>query len=95
MRNGKWVAVRDGKQGKPYDEVLLGRTPFSEDGRHLAYAARSGGKWRLVMDNRESEEYIGAIPPSFSSAKSACCIATRLNASYDAEAVRVEMEAEE
>jgi hypothetical protein len=66
------VAVIAGREGPAYDEVgsLLRRpdrrpTPdnpqdyisFSDDGSHVAYKARKGDKWLVVVDGEEGPEY--------------------------------------
>ena len=41
---------------------------FSPDGKHLAYAARSNWKWRLVLDGKDGPEHEGIdSAPIFSS----------------------------
>lgn len=68
VENGeKKRVVVDGVAGKEYDEVLPGRsaigaeeqgdgskTFFSPDGERVGYMARSGEKWRVVIDGAES-----------------------------------------
>jgi hypothetical protein len=63
-RGQQWVVMLNGQPaGAAYLEVhsLL----FSPDGRHLAYAARSGGDrpraWRLVLDGKEQKEAFGGL----------------------------------
>jgi len=44
------------------------RLVFSSDSKHLAYAAKRGGKWVVVLDGQEGAEYhdIGVGSPAFS-----------------------------
>ncbi len=44
-KNGKWMVVVNGNEGKLYDEVMLfpWLNPFSPDGKKLAYIAENGG----------------------------------------------------
>ncbi len=51
----KWLIVADDREGPPYDEV--GPVAHGPDGRHLAYAARSGSRWVLVVDGMEHGEF--------------------------------------
>src|SRR5882724_679158 len=55
LRTGKWVAVIDGVQAKPYDRIVGLR--FSPDSKHTAYAARRGDNFLPVLDGREGKEY--------------------------------------
>jgi len=57
-----FVAVLDGKEGKPYE--LIGRLVFSPDGKRLAYSARissSPPKSCLVVDGRECPPFCSQI----------------------------------
>jgi roadblock/LC7 domain-containing protein len=67
QKQGKWCAVIDGSEAKSYDQVGDARAAmgshgvrgdgrlvrFSPDGKHAAYAARTGDKWCIVVDGRE------------------------------------------
>lgn len=52
----KWVAVVvDGVAGTVWDEVGIQR--FTEDSKHVAYWAKKGAKWHVVMDGKISEGF--------------------------------------
>ena len=51
----KMFAVIDGAKGPDY--VYAAWPYFSPDGKHVAYAARKGEKWRVVRDGVEGREY--------------------------------------
>lgn len=55
----KRFLVVDGKRGADYDG--LGYFGFSQDGKHIAYAAKKGAKCVIVVDGVEHGEY-GAVP---------------------------------
>ena len=61
-RHGQYI-VLDGKRGRTYDGISIGALAFSADSRHLAYAARRGDHWRIVVDGREQQPFdgIGAL----------------------------------
>lgn len=52
--NGSRVVVVNSKLGAPCDEVFDGRVFFSQEGDHVAYGARKGQKWHVVLDGQES-----------------------------------------
>ena len=59
----KWRVVTDGQPGAAYDQV--DNIVFSKDGRHIAYKAKTGERWRLVIDGNpqpESEELAAGFP---------------------------------
>jgi len=56
-RDGKWLEVADGVEGKAYDEIEPYGPMFSKDGLHVAYSARRGQKWIPVIDGAEGPEY--------------------------------------
>ena len=56
--DGQYVVI-DRVRGPTYDAIGLGALAFSADSRHLAYAARRGGQWRVVVDGREGAAYAG------------------------------------
>jgi len=56
--DGQYV-VLDRVRGPTYDAIGLGALAFSADGKRLAYAARRGGQWRVVVDGREGAAYAG------------------------------------
>jgi hypothetical protein len=49
-----WLVVVDQRPGPEYDQV--DHLVFSPHGRHFAYKARQGGRWRLVVDGRPGPE---------------------------------------
>ncbi|MBI4709543.1 MAG: hypothetical protein HY759_00255 [Nitrospirae bacterium] len=56
MRSGdKEFAVINGKKVKQYNAV--GSLVFSPDSKRTAYAAKSEGKWFVVIDGKESSRY--------------------------------------
>ena len=57
MRDNKWRAVIDGKQGEAYDELLY--ITFSPDGKRVGFAARRGKIWQVVIDGVEGEAFDG------------------------------------
>ncbi|HEU5321941.1 MAG TPA: hypothetical protein VFX28_14135, partial [Methylomirabilota bacterium] len=52
--------VVDGKELGPHDG--LGTMSFSPDGTHLAYAARRGNRWSVVLDGRDGTPHLGLVP---------------------------------
>jgi WD40 repeat protein len=54
-RNGKWMAVIDGAEGKSYVSAMS--LAFSPDSRHVAFAAALNNKWLLVVDGVEGKPY--------------------------------------
>ncbi len=74
----KMSVVVDGKNGPEFDEVglgkfgaLLGKNPktppvFSSNGMRIAYLARKGAKWSVIVDGKQGPEYDGADYVSFS-----------------------------
>ena len=51
---GRYV-VLDGKLSPEYDAI--GQVHFSPDGKHLVYAARLGGWWKVFWDGQEIGQY--------------------------------------
>ena len=52
----KYALVVDGKNHSPYDGI--GSVRFSDDGKRVAYAARRGEKWLVVVDQgAEGKQY--------------------------------------
>jgi len=76
----KQFVVVDGKEGKHYDGIgkgiltqgqqaaYFGAPIFSPDSSRVAYAAREGGKWFVVVDGKEEKSYddINALTLIFS-----------------------------
>ena len=56
-RGTKAFVVRDGKEGKPYEEVLDDTLVFSPDSQQLVYCGRRAGKDYLVVDGVEVREH--------------------------------------
>jgi hypothetical protein len=54
--------VVDGKEGKELEGLQQPTSLFSPDSRRLAYLARRGNQWRIVVDEAESEAYDAFIP---------------------------------
>jgi WD40 repeat protein len=58
--------VLDGKAGRRYDEI--GRPVFSPDGRRIAYPAKKGQAWLMVVGQKEgTAAYDMIVTPQFSS----------------------------
>jgi len=75
----KWFVVVNGKAGPEYEgmvengaglaklaDIRYGALAFSPDSKHLAYAAKRGGKWVMVVDGQEGEGYNQVASPVFS-----------------------------
>jgi Tol biopolymer transport system component len=56
LRQGKWLVVVDGVEGRAYEVVFDGPV-FSPDSKHVAFTAERGGKQLLVADGAEGNEY--------------------------------------
>ncbi len=63
--HGQYI-VLDGKRGRTYDGIAIGALAFSADSRHLAYAARRGKHWRVIVDGREGPPFDGIASLSYS-----------------------------
>jgi WD40 repeat protein len=57
QRAGKAHLVYNGKAGKPYDEIDPLTVLLSDDGQRIAYGARSGTKWMMVIAGTEEGPY--------------------------------------
>jgi hypothetical protein len=57
QRDGKVRVVYNGNPGKPYDEIDTLTVLLSEDGQRIAYGARSGAQWMMVIDGEEEGPY--------------------------------------
>ena len=86
--NNKCCVWMDGKESPIYDQVRgLVRGAyrdqeciFSPDGNRLAYTARKGNKWVMVVDGEESAEFDGVREPYFSfDGKHICYVGFRGN----------------
>lgn len=60
-RDGKTLAVSDGQEGHPFDDVY-GLT-FDPDGGHLAYWAKHDNHWFIVIDGVEGKAYVDGPGP--------------------------------
>lgn len=58
------LPVVDGVAGPEYDEVL--HLAFSPDRRRMAYAARTGKEWKVVVDCQTGASYDDIFGPTFS-----------------------------
>ena len=45
--------VVDGKEGLQFDGILSGAPVCSADSQHIAYAARQGDKWVVIVDGQD------------------------------------------
>jgi len=54
------ILIRNGIPSPEYDEI--GWTDFSPDGRRLAYSARQGATWRVIVDGATLGNYELVIP---------------------------------
>ncbi len=45
----------DGQPGATYDHIAL--LTFSPDSRHVAYAAKQGDKWQVLVDGKPGPAY--------------------------------------
>ena len=61
---GKNYVVINGEDGKELDEV--GNLVFSPDGKHWAYAIRTGEKMYFLIDSKPTGEYDAVVGASFS-----------------------------
>lgn len=63
----------DGQPGEDFEGIALEAITFSEDGRHLAFAAQSEQGWHVVLDGHRgpAHEGIGAITLSTDGARMA------------------------
>lgn len=61
---GPQFIVMDGKEGKPYDEIIPLSSRFSYDSRRLVYAARNGSQQFVVVDGIEGKAYDRVIRAS-------------------------------
>lgn len=65
MFKDRFFAIVDGeKTGKTYDEIT--EPAFSPDGTRLAYAARRGGEWFVVVNGVEGTSFDKVVAPLFS-----------------------------
>jgi hypothetical protein len=53
----KRFAVVNGKEEKKYDGIGENSIIFSPDSKRVAYAARVGKKWFVVVDRKEGKKY--------------------------------------
>lgn len=62
-RSGSEQVVVDGVPHQAWDGILAGTPLFSPDSKRLAYGGKSGGKWRLVVDDVKGTAYDFIDPP--------------------------------
>lgn len=61
----RFFAISDGKKiGKNYDEMTM--PVFDSEGTRLAYAARRGNKWFVVVNGTEGSAFDMVVTPKFS-----------------------------
>jgi hypothetical protein len=60
----KWCPILNNQIGQPCDEV--GTPTFSPNGKHLAYAVRTGAMWNLILDNNPEPPCDGIGTVSYS-----------------------------
>ena len=65
-RDKKFAVVYDGKIGPLFDSIGQDTPVFSPDSKRMAYKAKKGDTWRLVVDNKELTSYEAVTPPRFS-----------------------------
>ena len=62
--DGRQVAVMEVNRppGRPYERIFQGKIVFGGDSRPIAYGARRGGRWYLVVDGAETGpfDFLGA-----------------------------------
>lgn len=57
----KGHVVVDGQQGQPYDDIMSKTLGFSPDGKHVFYAAGTGEKRYIVIDDTHISGYRGFL----------------------------------
>jgi hypothetical protein len=57
LRGEEWFVNVDGKEGKPYDGIVMKILTFSPDSQKVAYAAKTGKQWVVVVDGKENKQY--------------------------------------
>jgi len=65
-RDGKYWITRDGKPGQPYAAIIEGSLTFSGNSARLAYVAREGKQFRMVLDGQAGPRFDQIGPPVFS-----------------------------
>jgi Tol biopolymer transport system component len=66
LSGGKQRVSVDGKEHRTFDALGPESLSFSADGQHVAYVARLGNKWFVVLDGKEGKGYDGVTAPIFS-----------------------------
>jgi dipeptidyl aminopeptidase/acylaminoacyl peptidase len=64
--SGRMCMVVDGKEGPLYDGIDKRSPVFSADGRRIAYMAKKGDRFVVVVDGEESPEFDELSFPAFS-----------------------------
>ena len=65
-RDKKFAVVFDGKLGPSFDAIGQETPIFSPDGKHIAYKAKKGNTWRILVGNKEQAAYENVSRPLFS-----------------------------
>ena len=60
-REGKWMAVEDGKEGLEYDAFGKGSPSLSPDSKHVATWVKRDSNWSLAVDSLEQGRYQGPL----------------------------------
>jgi roadblock/LC7 domain-containing protein len=67
LTGSKKCVVLDGKRrGPEYDDIAPGGLHYTPDGKRVAYVARKGEDWMMVVDGKEGRAYDHFGPPTFS-----------------------------
>jgi Tol biopolymer transport system component len=65
-QNKTFAVVLDGKVGPAYDSIGQDTPIFSPNSKRMAYKAKKGSSWHMVVDGREQQGYEGLSTPLFS-----------------------------
>lgn len=60
-----WFLELNGKKLGPYDDISR-LVPVSSDGRHIAFAAKSSGRWHVIVDGEEKSNHADLTWPHLS-----------------------------
>ncbi|MFN0205366.1 MAG: hypothetical protein ACKVS6_03530 [Planctomycetota bacterium] len=64
-KGGKWFMVAGDQEKEEFD--MVDDPVFSNDGKSLAYRAKSNGKWHVIVNDKKSEAFDDVDAPVFSS----------------------------